>query len=55
MMKKYTADLLEKMAVGALCVGIFQEKTDGAIIGAVCLISWLFLRLYETKPWKIAR
>jgi hypothetical protein len=51
-MKKYAADILEKMTVGALCVGIFQDKADGAIIGSICLVTWLALRLIETKPWR---
>jgi len=51
-MKKYTGDLLEKMAVGALCVGMFQKNPDGVIIGSVCFLGWLIIRLHETRPWQ---
>jgi len=48
-MLKYTGDILEKMTVGALCVGIFQEDWKGVILGATGLAVWILLRLKETR------
>lgn len=44
---KNLADFLEKLAVGSLCVGLFQENDGAVILGTVTCIFWMILRIVE--------
>ena len=46
---KYYADILEKMSVGALCIGLFQKERLGVIIGVTSFVLWQILRCLEIK------
>ena len=50
-MIKYWGDIVEKLAVGALVIALFQEKGNPwlAGIGLILFLLWVKLRFKETK------
>lgn len=46
---KRTADALEKLAIGSLLVGVFQQKQAGIWIGMACMAASYILTLREAK------
>ncbi len=46
---KRTADVLEKIGVGAILVGLFQNKPLGIWIGLACLCISYALTAWEAK------
>ena len=48
-MLKYYADYLEKLATGALVVGLFQVSVPMIILGCVWSVIWYRLRRNEKR------
>jgi len=48
-MLKYYADYLEKLATGALVVGLFQEAPGMIFLGLILSVIWFKLRREETE------
>jgi hypothetical protein len=46
---KRTADALEKLAIGSLLVGVFQQKQAGIWIGMACMAASYILTAMEAK------
>lgn len=46
---KRTADALEKLAVGSMLVGLFQNKAAGILIGLGCMATSYMLTIWESK------
>lgn len=46
---KQTADALEKLAVGAMLVGLFQNKQTGIWIGMACMAVSYFFSFMEVR------
>ena len=48
-MTKFFADIVEKLTVGAFCMGLFQDNKLGVIIGATGFVFWFVLRIKEIR------
>ena len=46
---KRTADALEKLAVGSILVGLFQDKENGIWFGVFCMIISYALTIWEAR------
>jgi hypothetical protein len=46
---KRTADALEKMAIGSLLVGLFQQQQTGIIISVGCFAASYVITIWEAK------
>ncbi len=46
---KRFADMLEKVAVGALIVGVFQGNQLGMVLSCLCILFSVIFTIWETK------
>ena len=46
---KRTADALEKLAIAAFVMGLFNEKAYGIIVGVVCLVASYTFTAWEAR------
>lgn len=46
---KRTADMLEKIGIGSMLVGLFQGQQTGLVIGAVCMVASYLFTAWEAK------
>ena len=46
---KRTADALEKLAIAALVIGLFQAKALGIVVGAACIALSYAFTIWEAR------
>jgi hypothetical protein len=46
---KRTGDALEKIAIGSLLVGLFQQQQAGILIGIGCFVASYVFTVWESK------
>jgi hypothetical protein len=46
---KHTADALEKLAIGSLLIGLFQQQQIGVILSIACFAASYIITVWEVK------